>query len=97
MKEDPELPRHSIGVLLGSSTSRPNKLALAEEHRSRGFYLEWEWQGKPMQSRFPPHRIGMLWGPRLCFLFSPRDRLFEAKSYEEDVAPLLDERTGGRP
>lgn len=83
MKEDPELPRHSIGVLLGSSTSRPNKLALAAEHRSRGFYLEWEWKGTPMQSR-------------LCFLFSPRDPLIEAKSYEEDIAPLLVERTGGK-
>lgn len=68
-------------ALLGVQTSRANKLALAADHVARGFFLEWQWRGKPLRSR-------------LAFRFSPLDRLFDAGSYEEDVAPLLEERSG---
>ncbi len=78
-----DLSGQSIFVLLKHETSRANKLALAADHRSRGHFLEWRWKGEPMRSR-------------LTFRFSPTDRFFEARSYEEDVAPLLDERTGGK-
>ncbi len=77
------LPSQAVWVLLNSKTSRPNKLALAADYRSRGFFLCWEWMGRPMRSR-------------LGFRFSPTDRLFVASSYEEDVAPLLEERQGGK-
>ena len=79
-----ELSQESIGVLLDSKTSRPNKLALGADYRSRGVFLRWEWLGRRMRSR-------------LAFRFSPTGRLFVASSYEEDVAPLLEERAGGKP
>lgn len=78
------LSGNSIFVLLNHKTSRPNKLALCAEYACRGFFLEWRWKGAPMRSRFEIRT-------------SPEDRFFECKSYEEDVAPLLDERTKGRP
>ena len=76
-----ELSKRSIFVLLNQETSRANKLALVADHDSRGYFVEHLWKGEPMRSR-------------LTFRFSPSDRFFEARSYEEDVAPLLDERTG---
>ena len=78
-----ELSQRAIWVLLNLKTSRPNKLALFSEYQSRGFFVERQWKGEPMRSR-------------LLFRFWPGDRLIESKSYEEDVAPLLDERTGGK-
>jgi len=76
------LSSRSMFALLSSQTSRANKLALLAEHRSLGRFVDWRWQGAPMRSR-------------LEFRFSPRDRFFEAKSYEEDIAPLLKDRMGG--
>lgn len=76
------LSPQSVWVLLNHETSRPNKLALFAEYQSRGFYLERRWAGEPLRSR-------------LCFRFSPADRFFEAKSYEEDVVPLLKDRMRG--
>lgn len=75
------ISQRSMFVLLDRRTSRPNKLALAADHIGRGFFLEWRWQGEPMRSR-------------LTFRFSPMDRFFEAKSYEEDVAPFLQRMEG---
>ncbi len=69
-----------MSVLLGPQTSRANKLALVAEYQSRGAFVRYTWAGVPMRSR-------------LLFWFDPLGLLCAAKSYEEDVAPLLKDRT----
>ena len=68
------LPLDSQRVLLGRETSRANKLALVAEYRRVGYRIQWKWCGEPRRSRLS-----------FCFLVF----WTESKSYEDDVAPLL--------
>lgn len=65
------LPAHFRSVLMGTDTSKPNKLWLAIAWKSK-YYLEYKWQSEPLRSR-------------LMFKFEVNEQFKEAKSFEEDI------------
>lgn len=65
------LPNNLKNILLGTGTSKPNKLWLAISWQQK-YYLEWKWMGDPLFSR-------------LAFKFSPNEDFKVAKSFEEDI------------
>lgn len=62
-------------ALMGSQTSRANKLALIAAYRAEGEDVTWGWEGEPMNSRLMVAIDG--------------DILRRCKSYDEDVKPTL--------
>lgn len=73
----PTITTEARQVLLSKLTSRQNKLWLATSYRDcDGWFIEWQWQGAHMHSR-------------LSFRFGPEEPFVMAKSYDEDVVPLL--------
>lgn len=64
-------------TLLHETTSRLNKIhcAISWAH-FYGWFIEWKWQGAPFRSR-------------ICFRFGPEESFVPARSYDDDVRPLL--------
>lgn len=54
-------------------------MALLADSVARGHAVEWEWEGKPYKSRL-----------LVCF---HNFLLEQCKSFDEDILPLMDERT----
>ena len=71
------LTRSARQSLLGTDTSRQNKLWLAlcwvNDH---DWYIKTKWEGEPMRSR-------------LMFQFEPSGPFVRAKSFDEDIVPTF--------
>ena len=65
-------------ALVGSGTSRRNKMALLAQYVSEGEPVMWRWQGEPYESRL---QVSICGGP-----------FVSCKSYDEDIKPLLLDR-----
>ncbi len=66
-------------ALIGTETSRRNKIAILAQCAADRDEVEWKWQGDPYNSR-----LMIKWG---------RSGIFECcRSYDEDVKPFLKDK-----
>jgi hypothetical protein len=70
------LPKEFQRSLMSDGTSRHNKLWLLTGWKAVGYWFEWKWQGEPGRSR-------------MMFSFEPGQPFKAARSFEEDVLPML--------
>lgn len=71
-------------TLIVQTNSRQNKLWLAAAWKAEGYFVEWRWASAPGCSR-------------LLFKFMPELSWLAARSYEDDVRPLLLAKSCGNP